>query len=63
MENAKNTLMVNLNLILKLKEIIGKIIYLVMNNKMKKINVSTILILFINYIKNLIICLIQLYII
>ena len=27
MENAKNTLMVNLNLILKLKEIIGKIKY------------------------------------
>ena len=63
MENAKNTLMVNLNLILKLKEIIGKIKYLAMNIKMKKINLSTILILFINYIKNLIICLIILYMI
>ena len=63
MESAKNILMVNLNLILKLKEIIGKIKYLVMNIKMKKINLSTILILFITYIKNLIICLIQLYII
>ena len=63
MENAKNTLMVNLNLILKLKEIIGKIKYLVMNIKMKKINLSTILILFINYIKKLIICLIILYMI